>query len=82
METFKLNKISEAVEDFRDGKFVILGDALEAHRHHIGFLSTGSEKPGVFLEYLFHVFCDHGIVLPSKYYKLRFTPLQRNPYLL
>ena len=42
METFKLNKISEAIDDFRDGKFVIVVD--DEDRENEGDLICAAEK--------------------------------------
>ena len=42
METFKLNTISEAVDDFRDGKFVIVVD--DEDRENEGDLICAAEK--------------------------------------
>ena len=41
METFKLNKISEAIDDFRDGKFVIVVD--DEDRENEGDLICAAE---------------------------------------
>ena len=42
METFKLNTISEAIDDFRDGKFVIVVD--DEDRENEGDLICAAEK--------------------------------------
>ena len=42
MEKFKLNTIEEAIEDFRDGKFVIVVD--DEDRENEGDLSIAAEK--------------------------------------